>query len=177
MDQGWSSFHSKSRIYPTCPACLKNKASSLFGCLRSQKLRVSLHEAKKSVFIVDHLTTLMEVVWPSNCLTTAGHSLVMSADTKSLESFLMSKIDTSLSFEPVAIILVSVLDQSTVLMSSVCTRTAFYTGFTVPLAPPTLMSQNSTYLSTPTDTNSEGESFLNTKSSIFPEWPCNLRKG
>ena len=42
---------------------------------------------------------------------------------------------------------------------------------------PTLISQKSTYRSTPTDTSSEGESLLKTKSSMLPEWPYNLKKG
>ncbi len=47
----------------------------------------------------------------------------------------------------------------------------------MPFELPALMSQNNTYLSTPTETNSEGESYLNTKSSILPKWPYNLMKG
>lgn len=69
--------------------------------------------------------------------------------------------------------------QSTVLISSKWTLTAFYTGLIAPfpLEPPTLISQNNTYLSIPTDTNSEGESWRNTKSSILPLCPCSLKKG
>lgn len=118
----------------------------------------------------ENLTTFIELVWPSRYLVTDGHEPGVSYE-ESFVSFRTSSTATFLSLEPVATRLGSVLHQSTVLISSVCTLTAFYTGLTAPLpfVPPTLMSQNSTYRSTPTETNSEGESFLKHKSSMFPE--------
>ena len=134
MDQGLSSLHCTSVILFMCPIWSKKSCSSeQAGAHMSHILTDSAEDSRNLPLKGQNRTDRMGSVWPSNVCTT-GLSEACSVVVRlaiSIEypvNFLMSLTHTFLLFEPVAIRFGLIRDQSTVLISSMCTFRSLLTG-------------------------------------------------
>ena len=157
-DQGMSMFQSKSETWPICPMWFRIMFwSSTYEASRSQIISESPDDARYALLNGQNLTfyTLdlcLDKVWTMAYLWASV--------------FLMSRIYTLVSFEPVATRFRSIQLQSTVLISEEWASVISETG-----EKPVLKSQNSTLRSTPTLHSMSFSPGLNLASSTLSLWP------